>query len=47
MEFVEFGLLQVQHLVEDGKIHLLICAKKDIAKGSEITIPFDYNYQAW
>ncbi|ESP01121.1 hypothetical protein LOTGIDRAFT_139900, partial [Lottia gigantea] len=36
---------EVRHLVEHGRIHFVIFSTKDIEKGEEITIPFDYNYQ--
>ncbi|XP_013399899.1 histone-lysine N-methyltransferase 2E isoform X2 [Lingula anatina] len=36
---------EVRHLVENGKLHLFLYSVTHIAKGAEITIPFDYNYQ--
>ncbi|KAK6177365.1 hypothetical protein SNE40_015481 [Patella caerulea] len=36
---------EVRHLVEHGRIHFVIFSKKEIEKGEEITIPFDFNYQ--
>ncbi|XP_064631846.1 inactive histone-lysine N-methyltransferase 2E-like isoform X2 [Lineus longissimus] len=36
---------EVRHFLENGKLHLLIFSLKEITKGAEITIPFDFNYQ--
>ncbi|XP_067932021.1 inactive histone-lysine N-methyltransferase 2E-like isoform X2 [Watersipora subatra] len=36
---------EVRHLIEKGKIHLVLFAVKDIADGCEVTIPFDYDYK--
>ncbi|KAK7102035.1 inactive histone-lysine N-methyltransferase 2E-like isoform X2 [Littorina saxatilis] len=33
------------HIIDNGNLHFIVQAKKEIAKGSEITIPFDFNYQ--
>nr|KAG5711284.1 hypothetical protein BaRGS_005981 [Batillaria attramentaria] len=35
------------HIIDNGNLHFIVQAKKEIAKGSEITIPFDFNYQDW
>jgi hypothetical protein len=32
------------HIIDNGKLLFIVQAKKEIAKGSEITIPFDYDY---
>jgi histone-lysine N-methyltransferase MLL5 len=36
---------EVQHVVENGRIHFYVYSSKGISKGAEITIPFDFNYQ--
>ncbi|XP_067684925.1 inactive histone-lysine N-methyltransferase 2E-like isoform X1 [Haliotis asinina] len=36
---------EVQHVIEKGNIQFIVISKKDIPKGGEITIPFDYNYK--
>ncbi|KAL8575489.1 hypothetical protein ACOMHN_013040 [Nucella lapillus] len=33
------------HIIDNGKLHFIVQAKKEILKGAEITIPFDFNYQ--
>ena len=38
---------EVRHLERDGTIHFFIYSLKSIGKGTEITIPFDYNYNEW
>uniref|UniRef100_A0A8C3GBN0 Lysine (K)-specific methyltransferase 2E n=1 Tax=Cyclopterus lumpus TaxID=8103 RepID=A0A8C3GBN0_CYCLU len=35
---------EVRHVVEDGMLHLYIYSLRPIAKGTEITIGFDYDY---
>jgi len=39
--------VQVQHVWENDHVHFYIYASKHIAKGSEVTIPFDFNYEEW
>ena len=36
---------QMCHIIDNGNLHFIVQAKKEIAKGSEITIPFDFSYQ--
>ena len=38
---------EIRHAFEDSTIHLSLYSLGHIAKGSEITIGFDYNYKAW
>ncbi|XP_076448107.1 uncharacterized protein LOC143284881 isoform X2 [Babylonia areolata] len=33
------------HIIDNGNLHFIVQAKKEIPKGVEITIPFDFNYQ--
>ncbi|XP_072097645.1 inactive histone-lysine N-methyltransferase 2E isoform X6 [Mobula birostris] len=35
---------EVRHIIEDGMIHLHIYSKRNIPKGTEITIGFDFDY---
>ncbi|XP_037616024.1 inactive histone-lysine N-methyltransferase 2E isoform X4 [Sebastes umbrosus] len=35
---------EVRHVIEDGMLHLYIYSLRPIAKGTEITIGFDYDY---
>ncbi|CAK8675980.1 unnamed protein product [Clavelina lepadiformis] len=36
---------ELRHVTEDNKPHLIVYSKENISIGSEITIPFDYQYQ--
>ena len=36
---------QVEHVIDKDGIHFLIVAVENIAKGAEVTIPFDYSYK--
>ena len=38
---------QVSHVIDKDGIHFLIYSTEPIAKGCELTIPFDYNYKDW
>lgn len=33
--------------MENGKLHLILYSVKDIAKSTEVTIPFDYDLNSW
>lgn len=39
--------MQVRHVIEDGTIHLYIYSIRNIPKGAEITIAFDFDYGNW
>ncbi|CAG5116983.1 unnamed protein product, partial [Candidula unifasciata] len=36
---------EVQHAFSQGNVYFVIVSRRDIIAGSEITIPFDYNYE--
>ncbi|CAL1545855.1 unnamed protein product [Lymnaea stagnalis] len=36
---------EVKHIFTQGKVYFVVVSQKDINVGSEITIPFDYNFQ--
>ncbi|BFZ10360.1 hypothetical protein BsWGS_13399 [Bradybaena similaris] len=36
---------EVQHAFSQGNVYFVIVSRKEILAGSEITIPFDYNYE--
>ncbi|KAF6018882.1 KMT2E [Bugula neritina] len=36
---------EVRHIIENGQVHLVIFSTKEISGGSEVTIPFDYEYK--
>lgn len=38
---------QVRHVIEDAMLHLYIYSLRPIAKGTEITIGFDYDFGSW
>lgn len=38
---------KVRHVIADGMIHLCIYAVATIAKDTEVTIAFDYEYNIW
>jgi len=40
-------LLQVVHVLLETGIRFFICATKNIAAGTEISIPFPYDYRKW
>lgn len=42
-----FSWIQVRHVIEDGTIHLYIYSIRNIPKGAEITIAFDFDYGNW
>lgn len=39
--------LQVSHVVQNGCVNFYVYSTKVIPRGSEITIPYDYNYKDW
>ena len=41
------SFVQVSHVIDKDGIHFLIYSTEPIAKGCEVTIPFDYNYKEW
>ncbi|CAN7937213.1 unnamed protein product [Ixodes hexagonus] len=37
--------VEVQHVVQNGLLHLYLVSSRDIAPGQELTIPFDFDYR--
>ncbi|XP_064486955.1 inactive histone-lysine N-methyltransferase 2E-like isoform X2 [Ornithodoros turicata] len=36
---------EVQHIIQDGLLHLFLVSLRDIRREEEITVPFDFNYR--
>lgn len=36
---------EVQHIIQNGLLHLFLVSLKDVRKDEEITVPFDFNYR--
>lgn len=39
--------MQVQHIIENGKLHLVLYSTKEIPPSTEVTIPFDFDFKSW
>lgn len=37
----------VEHVVQNGLLHLYLVSSRDIPRGHELTIPFDFDYRQW
>lgn len=46
-QFLSTLFNKVRHVIADGMIHLCIYAVATIAKDTEVTIAFDYEYNIW
>ena len=38
---------EVRHIIEKGALRFYLFSVKSIPNGTEVTIPFDFNYHEW
>ena len=45
--YIHIVSFKVRHVIENGQIHLVLFSVKEIQSGTEVTIPFDFDFKSW